>query len=617
MRRFFIVAIALTMWVSQLAAIERSTTVVYINGTKYYVHVVKAGDTLYSLAKAYDVSEKDIIDNNAGLDAATLRIDQTIKIPVIEQQQQQRKMTRKDKKRFKRHNVKSGETLYSIARKYEISVATIMEDNPGIDPTALSVDYELLIRKSDIGDTPAHTVEREWHDYKETLNTLTPTDSASYHIVQPGETIYSLSRRFGMTEEEFSQLNDLSDGLKAGAIVRVTRNEDTAGIPEIAPVDSLQTESTDLPENEVMQPAAFRRLNPYERLHIALMLPVDVKNKVNDNYIDFYKGFLLALEQLKNEDRLNADLTVFNTAHDPQTMRTLIDCDARLRQADIIVGPVYEEEIRTVLEYAQLSNTPVVSPLSTMTETRSPVLFQMQAANAHKYDKFAGMFDGSREIALIYAASNDHEFASEIKPLLDSSRYESYNFTFNRKPFIYRRNADGSNGAQVETNSLVRGQSDKIFIIMADKETDIDRILTTLSSAKSSITDRGYTIGSYVVLGNRKWTRLHNLDSRIFFKNDVVFATPYHAKRSDEAIRVFDGAYIKEFGTLPSMFSYRGYDAAMLFCRAMYDGMESLASGEESTPLTTSYKFAYENGMYVNTDWTEERYNSNFTITTE
>ncbi len=614
MRRFFTVAIALTMLVSQLAAVEKSTTVVYINGTKYYVHVVKAGDTLYSLAKAYDVSEKDIIDNNDGLDAATLRIDQTIKIPVIEQQ---REMTKKEKKRFKRHSVKSGETLYSIARKYEISVATIMEDNPGIDPTALSVDGELLIRKSDIGDTPAHTVEREWRDYKETLNTLTPADSASYHIVQPGETVYSLSRRFGMTEEEFSLLNDLSDGLKAGAIVRVTRIGETEETSNIEPADSLQTESPDLPGSEFMQPAAFRRLNPYERLQIALMLPIDVKSKVNDNYIDFYKGFLLALEQLKNEDRLNADLTVFNTAHDPQTVRNIIDCDTRLRHADIIVGPVYEEEIRVVLEYAELNNTPVVSPLSTMTETHSPVLFQMQAANAHKYDKLADMFDGSKEIRLIYAASNDHEFVAEIMPLLDSTRYESYNFTFNRKPFIYRRNADGSSGAQVETNSLIRDQSDKIFIVMADKETDIDRILTTLSSAKSSLTDRGYAIGSYVVLGNRRWTRLHNLDSRMFFKNDVVFATPYHAKRSDEAIRIFDGVYVKEFGTLPSMFSYRGYDAAMLFCRAMYDGMEGLASGEESTPLTTSYKFAYENGMYVNTDWTEERYNSNFTITTQ
>ena len=615
MKRFFIIVMALTMWVCQLAAVEKSTTVVYINGTKYYVHVVKAGDTLYSLAKAYDVSEKDIIDNNAGIDATTLRIDQTIKIPVIEPQQNP--MTKKDKKRFKKHNVKSGETLYSIARKYEISVATIIEDNPGTDPTAISIGQELLIRKSDIGDTPAQTVEREWNEYKETLNTLTPADSASYHIVQPGETIYSLSRRFGMTEEEFSQLNNLSDGLKAGAIVRVTRGDTVADSNISESGDSLRTAYPDFSERETMQPVGFRRLNPYERLQIALMLPVNVNNKVNDNYIDFYKGFLLALEQLKNEDHLNADLTLFNTAHNPQTVRTIIDCDARLRQADIIVGPVYEDEIRVVLEYAELNATPVVSPLSTMTETHSPVLFQMHAANAHKYDKFADMFDGSKNIALIYAASNDREFASEIMPLLASSRYESYNFTFNRTPFIYHRNADGSNGAQVEINSLVRGQSDKVFIIMADKETDIDRILTTLSSAKSSITDRGHQIGSYVVLGNRKWTRLHNLDSRIFFKNNVVFATPYHAKRSDAEIRTFDGLYVKEFGTLPSMFSYRGYDAAMIFCRAMYEGLERLASNDVVKPLSTGYKFAYEDGLYINTGWTRERYNSNFTITTE
>lgn len=614
MRRFLIIVMAMTMWVSQLAAIEKSTTVVYINGTKYYVHVVKAGDTLYSLAKAYEVSEKDIIDHNAGLDAATLRIDQTIKIPVVEQQQRQ--MTKKEKKRFKKHSVKSGETLYSIARKYEISVATIIEDNPDVDPTTLSIGHELLIRKSEIGDTPTHAVEREWNDYKETLNTLSPTDSAAYHIVQPGETVYSLSRRFGMSEEEFTRLNNLSDGLKAGAIVRVARIESDREHSAPEQVDSLQTAVPDDPAKEIAQPVDFRRLSPYERLQIALMLPVDTGNKVNDNYIDFYKGFLLALEQMKSEDRLNADLTVFNTAHNPQNVRTMVDCDHRLRQADIIIGPVYEEEIRAVLEYAETNGTPVVSPLSTMTETRSPVLFQMQVANAHKYDKFADLLDGSREIVLIYAASNDKEFASEIMPLIGANRHESYNFSFYRTPSIHRRNADGSNGAQVETNSIVRGQSDKVFVVMADKETDIDRILTTLSSAKTSITNRGHQIGSYVVLGNRKWTRLHNLDSRIFFKNNVVFATPYHAKRSDEKIRIFDGRYVKEFGTLPSMFSYRGYDAAMIFCRAMYDGLDTLASEQSITPLATSYKFAYEEGLYVNTCWTREQYGSDFTITT-
>ena len=40
-----------------------------INGQKFYVHTVKSGDTLYSLAKTYEVSEDLIRQNNANMEA--------------------------------------------------------------------------------------------------------------------------------------------------------------------------------------------------------------------------------------------------------------------------------------------------------------------------------------------------------------------------------------------------------------------------------------------------------------------------------------------------------------------------------------------------------------------
>ena len=44
----------------------------------------------------------------------------------------------------------------------------------------------------------------------------------------------------------------------------------------------------------------------------------------------------------------------------------------------------------------------------------------------------------------------------------------------------------------------------------------------------------------------------------MFFKDRVIFLTTYHAKRDTDAVRAFDGAYIRAFGTLPTLYSYRG-----------------------------------------------------------
>ena len=78
---------------------------------------------------------------------------------------------------------------------------------------------------------------------------------------------------------------------------------------------------------------------------------------------------------------------------------------------------------------------------------------------------------------------------------------------------------------------------------------------------------------------------------------------------------MFDARYVKAYEVLPSMYSYRGYDAAMIFCRRMYEGFDDIAS--VSAPLSTPYTFNYEGGLYVNTYWIMEKYNSNYTIDVE
>ena len=65
---------------------------------------------------------------------------------------------------------------------------------------------------------------------------------------------------------------------------------------------------------------------------------------------------------------------------------------------------------------------------------------------------------------------------------------------------------------------------------------------------------------------------------------------------------------------LPSMYSYRGYDAAMIFCRKMFTGIDGSMLTETFTPLATSYNFDLVGGLYVNTRWVREDYKSNFTI---
>jgi hypothetical protein len=118
-------------------------------------------------------------------------------------------------------------------------------------------------------------------------------------------------------------------------------------------------------------------------------------------------------------------------------------------------------------------------------------------------------------------------------------------------------------------------------------------------------------------VGNRKWKQSATIEKQSFFRNNTIFVVPYHANRSNESVRIFDSRYIKAYQVLPTMYAYRGYDAAMIFCRKMFEGIDGTIFDQHFTPLATPYHFVFDEGCYVNDSWIREHYNSDFTISVE
>jgi hypothetical protein len=241
----------------------------------------------------------------------------------------------------------------------------------------------------------------------------------------------------------------------------------------------------------------------------------------------------------------------------------------------------------------------------------------MQAEGGYKNEKLADIFDGSREVVMVYANSVDGDFEREVKALAVNAPMTALNYKFDRGSFFYHRGANGTSGAEVDITEFMRTSSRKAYVIVAKDDTDVDRILTTLASTKSSVVARSMSYGDYIVVGNRKWKQSTTIEKQSFFRNNTIFVSPYYANRSNENVRMFDSRYVKAYDALPTMYSYRGYDAAMIFCRKMFEGIDGRIFEECFTPLATPYSFVYEDGLYVNNHWIREHYNSNFTIVVE
>ncbi len=269
--------------------------------------------------------------------------------------------------------------------------------------------------------------------------------------------------------------------------------------------------------------------------------------------------------------------------------------------------------------------TPVVSPLATLKSSGSGVLFQMAPMSENRYDKVEDLLTDSVRITLIYSENTDSQYEAQVKSLLKGHDYTIHNYEYEHPSVIAERMRDAKRAnIELETSPsdlspLILGDTLTTIFIMSDNETDVDRILSALASAKISLSSRTQSVCDFRVVGNPQWNRYSNIDRAMLFDANLTAFSSYHAKRDAEVIKRFDSRYIDAFGALPSLYSYRGYDVAKIFGEGLYSDIENGMEGRVFTPLQSGYKFErVQNGNgRANSNWIRVNYLPNYTITLE
>ncbi len=139
------------------------------NGTLY---IVRAGDTLYSIAQMFGTTVERILTANPGLTVNNLQIGQQICIPrttptcngVL-------------------YTVRAGDTLYTIAQMYGTTVERILAANPGLTVNNLQIGQQICIPRA-----------------------TSPCNGILY-TVRAGDTLYTIAQMYGTTVERILAAN--------------------------------------------------------------------------------------------------------------------------------------------------------------------------------------------------------------------------------------------------------------------------------------------------------------------------------------------------------------------------------------------------------------------------
>ncbi len=189
-----------------------------INNTK--VIFVKAGTSLLGIAKQYDISLKLLLDFNEmeEEEGDVLAQDQLVFL------QRKRKSGE-----MEFHEVKPGETLYDICQAEGIRLESLIGYNYLQDQPQPAVGEKLYLQ-SKAPERPklAKDIVREAPPVV-TPDQITPANSsavtASLHIVQEKETLYSIAKKYSITVEQLRDWNKLAgSGLKTGQELVIFKN---------------------------------------------------------------------------------------------------------------------------------------------------------------------------------------------------------------------------------------------------------------------------------------------------------------------------------------------------------------------------------------------------------
>lgn len=174
-----------------------------INPNAMFMYTVKKGDSLYTIAQKYNTTVGEIINLN-NLKSDKLSIGQVLRIPEVYTKEEDMVMPL-----FTSYTVKKGDSLYSIARLNNITVDTILKDNGLVSPN-LSVGQKLKIR------TNVETIEE---CIGEDFNV--PDNSITY-IVKKGDSLYTIAKKYNTSVSEIVNLNNLaSNNLSIGQTLKI------------------------------------------------------------------------------------------------------------------------------------------------------------------------------------------------------------------------------------------------------------------------------------------------------------------------------------------------------------------------------------------------------------
>jgi LysM repeat protein len=432
------------------------------------------------------------------------------------------------------HTIERGETVYSIASMYHVSIEAIYRLNPG-SKDGIKIGNSLKI----------------------------PQESGSYfyHTIQPKETLFSVSRQYQMKGEDIMAVNPgLSiETFTIGKVIRIPTNKVTSPSKEInEAIDRINTEA-------LLNHTELNRDN-IEKIKVALLLPFGLKegttpaNAAKNRMVEYYEGFLLALNDLKKKN-ISVQLHVYDVGTKTDALKAILK-KTEMQDIHLLIGGLSDEQIQLLSNFANKLEIPYVIPFtSTNNESLNNYnVYQVNTTQSLLYSKTSlAFFNKFKTANILFYDSGPNANKADLITIMRTD------LAAKKIPYQIVRAENDPLSAFL---NAINFQSDNVIVPSDDSKLTLIKLIEVLKIVKEK-----HPAVSISLFGHPAWqtyaaeysSDLFRLNANIytvFFANPMSpevksFISKYHRWYSRDLINIFP-----KYGML-------GYDTGMFFIQLL------------------------------------------------
>ena len=554
----------------------------------YFLHTITKGQSLYSIASMYNVTTADIIKLNPG-SSEQIKAGERLKIP--------QKNAGSGQQTF--HTIQAGETLYKLTQRYGVTAQHICKANPGLSAENFRIGQVIVIPAQT--ESSEETIINEVKSAGAVSSASTPLKPKcrDMHRVERKETIYSISRLYGITEAELIAANPelRTEKLKKGKFLCIPYTSAGNNQKEQEQPVSPTTIPTD---NELFDKS--KKENPkIATIKAAVMLPFMTDGSGNRDeqirMVEYYEGFLMAVDSLK-EKGVSIDIYTYDTYNNTSSVKSILAKD-EMKNMNIIFGPAYPEQVKPVADFAKKNNIRLVIPFTSKGNEvfNNPSIYQINTPQSYLYSEvyehFTRKFTNANVIFLD-AEDGDKDKADFIKGLKEELKGKHIPFTELKGEAITPESLKGAMNATL----------DNVFIPTSGTNIALIKLLPQLI-----VTLRDNPDYRMQLFGYPEWQTYTNDHLASFYELDTYFYSSFYTNNLfPEAIR-FSSAYRKWYSkdmsnTFPK-YGMLGFDTGYFFLKGLSQygsNLEDKLNKVTVTPIQTGFKFERINnwGGFIN-----------------